>query len=339
MRLNFETSTVLHVTLLPVSQCGLQHNTEQLQQFPTLYRDTRDFIHNISALKAWPEHYFVRFDIEEFFMSGDPEILACDAAGLSEQGPRKRLLCEVDRFLLTHSFVASRRHPERLWRVQKKSRMGMKNSGELSDAAFAFLVERRCLKLDTLKPFTIDLYGRFKDDIISVARNRALTKHYKIKVEEISDIPVKFLEVRVWKDGSRFVTSPEFKPTKSVATIGSRQRSFSSLRHTSWSAARLTRSRALSGNPSIFQKANQELIGGFISHFAPESVITNLKRTDGLAAVRRGTERDGMWLVVGFHTVICRTMRRAIASFQASKEMQECYEWAFDAKCARTRIS
>ena len=26
----------------------------------------------------------MRLDIEEFFMSGDPEILACDAAGLSE---------------------------------------------------------------------------------------------------------------------------------------------------------------------------------------------------------------------------------------------------------------
>ena len=76
---------------------------------------TRDFIHNISALKALPEHYFVRLDIEEFFMSGDPEILACDAAGLSGEGPRKRPLRGVDLFLLTHQFVASKRHPERLW--------------------------------------------------------------------------------------------------------------------------------------------------------------------------------------------------------------------------------
>ena len=43
-----------------------QHR-EQLQRFPTLYRDTRDFIHNISALEALPEHYFVRLDREEFF--------------------------------------------------------------------------------------------------------------------------------------------------------------------------------------------------------------------------------------------------------------------------------
>ena len=32
-----------------------QHR-EQLRQFPTLYCDTRDFLHNISALKALPEH-------------------------------------------------------------------------------------------------------------------------------------------------------------------------------------------------------------------------------------------------------------------------------------------
>ena len=46
-------------------------------------------------------------------MSGDPEILASDAAGLSEEGPRKRLLREVDRFLLTDQFATSKRHPER----------------------------------------------------------------------------------------------------------------------------------------------------------------------------------------------------------------------------------
>ena len=32
-------------------------------------------------------------------MSGDLDTLACDAAGLSDEGPRKRLLREVDLFL------------------------------------------------------------------------------------------------------------------------------------------------------------------------------------------------------------------------------------------------
>ena len=77
----------------------------------------------------------------------------------------------------------------------------------------------------------IDLYGRFKDDIIIVARDRALTKHfvrgikhrskyYKIKVEEVCDTSTKFLEVRVMKEGSRFITLPEFKPTSLWQPLG-----------------------------------------------------------------------------------------------------------------------
>ena len=197
--------------------------------------------------------------------------------------------------------------------------------------------------------FAIDLYGRFKDDIIIVARNRALTKHfvwdmkhrskyYKIKVEEVSDISVKFLEVRERKEGSRFITGPEFKPTSLWQPLGS-DSAHAPHFHTSWPAARLTMSRALSGNPSIFQKAKQELISRFISHFAQESVIKNLKHTDGLAAIRRASECDGMWLVVGFHPVLYRSLRLAISRFQTSREMQECYEWAFNAKCSRIRIA
>ena len=129
-------------------------------------------------------------------MSGDPEILACDAAGLSEEGPGKRPRREVDRSRLTHQFVASRRHPERLWRVQKGSGMVMQNSGELSDAAIAFLVERWCPRPDTLSAFSIDMYGRFKDDIIIVARNRALTKHVVVWSTKRRS---KYYKIKKWK--------------------------------------------------------------------------------------------------------------------------------------------
>ena len=143
----------------------------------------------------------------------------------------------------------------------------------------------------------------------------------------------------MWKDGSRFVTGPELNPTGLCQPLGA-DSAHAPHCHTSWPAARLTISRALSGNPSIFQKAKQELINRFISHFAPESVITNLERTDGLAAVRRGTERDGLWLVVAFHPVIYRTLRRAIANFSGlERDAGHCYEWACDAKCPRIRIA
>ena len=141
----------------------------------------------------------------------------------------------------------------------------MKNSGGFSDAAFAFMVERWCLRPDTLNAFSIDLRGRFKDDIIIVARNRALTKHfvwgmkrrnkyYKIEVGEISDVSVNFLEVRVWTAGSRFVTLTEFKPTSLWQPLGA-DSAHAPHCHMSWPAARLTMSRALSRDPSTFQKA------------------------------------------------------------------------------------
>ena len=220
--------------------------------------------------------------------------------------------------------------------------MGMKNSGEVSDAAFAFLVERWCVSPDTMNVFSIDLYGRFKDDIIIVAKNRALTKHFvwgmkhrskyhKIKVEEISDITVKFLDVRGWKQGSRFVTGREFKPTSLWQPLGA-DSAHAPHCHTSWPAARITMSRALSGTPGIFQKAKQELINRFTSNF-----FTGAHHRKPLTAIRRGSKFDGMWLVVGFHPMVYRNLRRAIVRFQASREMQECYEWAFSTKCPRIR--
>ena len=113
------------------------------------------------------------------------------------------------------------------------------------------------------------------------------------------DISVKFLEVRVWKDCSRFVTGPEFKPSSLWQSLGADSADAPHC-HTSWPAARLTMSRALSGTPAIFQKAKQELINRFISHFAPESIIDNLGQIDGLAAIRRGSKFHGMWLCCWF---------------------------------------
>ena len=57
----------------------------------------------MSELKALPERCFVHLDIGESFMSGEPEVLALDAAGLSMEGPRKRQNQDVGSFLLENS--------------------------------------------------------------------------------------------------------------------------------------------------------------------------------------------------------------------------------------------
>ena len=79
---------------------------------------------------------------------------------------------------IEYQFVTTNRPPDRLGRVKKGAGMGMKNSGELSCASFAKLVETWCLLPEVPTAFCIDLYGRLKDDMIVVARDRKLTKHY-----------------------------------------------------------------------------------------------------------------------------------------------------------------
>ena len=134
-------------------------------------KDTRDSIQQISERKASLEHYFVRLDIGKFIMSDESEFLAVDAVSLSDEGPRKRLIHDVDRFFLEYQFVTTNRHPDKLWHVKKGSGMGMKNSGELSDAV-SKLVESWFLLLEVVSAFSSDLCGRFKDDIHIVDRDR-----------------------------------------------------------------------------------------------------------------------------------------------------------------------
>ena len=78
----WEAPSIVKLSIIQNTSVGLLHKRRrpmcgrermwalsrwQLKQFPTLYRDTRDFIQNISYLKALLEDYFVRLDIEEFF--------------------------------------------------------------------------------------------------------------------------------------------------------------------------------------------------------------------------------------------------------------------------------
>ena len=78
--------------------------------FKNLHKDTCHFIQQISELKALPE-----------CMSGEPEVLAVGAAGLSNKDQEKRLIYDVDRFLREYQLVTTERHPDRLWRVKRGS--------------------------------------------------------------------------------------------------------------------------------------------------------------------------------------------------------------------------
>ena len=98
-------------------------------------------------------------------------------------------------------------------------------------------------------------------------------KYNEVKVANISRVTVTFLEVGVWKEGSRFVTPPEFKPTSPWQPLGYDSAHAPHCRHHHVSRSAIS--------PIMFMRAKSELIKRFREHFAPESAATILQNTDG----------------------------------------------------------
>ena len=117
--------------------------------------------------------------------------------------------------------------PERLWKVEEGSAMGLAHSGDLCDAALDSLAESWSTDPVVLREHDVRLYVRFRDNIFFIGSDRRLSvsyvhelrrkaKFFHIIVECPSDSEVQFLEVKVWKSGARYHTVPCPKPTSSA---------------------------------------------------------------------------------------------------------------------------
>ena len=95
----------------------------------------------ISTKCAKPDETLYRLDTREFFMSGrHPELIEAGIANLPE-GRRRDCLRRVLEFLLDNQYVKSSALPERMWRVEEESGVGLVHSGDLCDVALDSLTE------------------------------------------------------------------------------------------------------------------------------------------------------------------------------------------------------
>ena len=189
-----------------------------------LLKDTRQFVTLMSTKCAKPDETLYRLDAKEFFMSGrHPELIEAGIANLQE-GRRRDCLRKVLEFLLDNQYVKSGALPERLWKVEEDSGMGLVHSGDLCDAALDSLAESWSTDPVVLREHGVRLYVRLRDDIFFIGSDRRLSvsyvqelrrkaKFFHIIAECPSDREVQFLEVKVWKSGARYHTVPCPKPT------------------------------------------------------------------------------------------------------------------------------
>ena len=188
-----------------------------------LLKDTRQFVKLTCTKCAKPDETLYRLDAKEFFMSGrHQELIKAGIANLPE-GRRRDCLRKVLEFLLDNQYVKYGALPERLWKVEEGSGMGLAHFGELCDAALGSLVESWSTDPVVLREHGVRLYVRFRDDIFFIGSDRRLSvsyvqelrrkaKFFHIIAESPSDSEVQFLEVTVWKSGARYHTVPCPKP-------------------------------------------------------------------------------------------------------------------------------
>jgi len=100
---------------------------------------------------------FVKIDIKDYLMSGTREELREHGSRLLDVEGRLVGKRVID-LLLTYQFVKSDHLPHRVWQVCVGTGMGLKFSGELSDAAFFTMAEEWMLA----EPGKLETFGVLK---------------------------------------------------------------------------------------------------------------------------------------------------------------------------------
>ena len=268
----------------------------ELEKLDHLVKDSRELVQKLSKLEATSNCYFMKLDIKDFFMSGNPVNLTDDASKLLPRGARKALVSRALLHILSCQFVTSKQQElqGRVWQVQQGTGMGLKHSGETADAALAVKSEiNYACKRAVMEAHNILAFFRFRDDVLLIAsdkNNRSLTRKYvkryielsdyfRVLCEEVSSTKITMLDIEVSIRGNKFITAPTWKPTSlgiPLCTSSAHPKKV----HEGWPIALIRRLGPLSSNLQNALRAKKLLVERFCQHLASEQVIATMKSTD-----------------------------------------------------------
>jgi len=282
---------------------------------------TRKFSNNVTLVKA---------DIKEFYMSGTHSFLASSVCKMVD-GPLKELVGDVIYFLLYYQFLEDQ-GSGKLFQVEVGSGMGAPHSGSVSDLAFMVLAESNIQNCG-VPDQGIDLYARFRDDILIIAKNppcarrfvrgleQAASSQYCIEVETVSMQGLPMLDTWIYRpetyDGS-LAWKPYIKPTARHVPLGSDSNHHMGI-HRSWPITELQRMHKLSCDPRTSRGYRQEKLARFKHHFMPPSIIQLCESWDPHAGTLQpsGCRQDmvrTIRVIVPFHPVLASGLQQELTT-------------------------
>jgi hypothetical protein len=181
-----------------------------LRSVPCILRDSQHLLTQLKGITVPSRAKLFKFDVKEFFMSGEHRSLVSEVSSLIVSD--RRAFREVLEGILSCQYLMVPGVPGRWWQVQVGSGMGLMISGEISDLAFYSMVESKfVLKAETKSKFDLIYYGRFKDDGLVIlggspdsrreffTEMKRFSRFFKIIVESVSDVSAVMLDVELFK--------------------------------------------------------------------------------------------------------------------------------------------
>lgn len=156
--------------------CGLSAwLVEQLRpltlNLPSLLCSSEDFVQDTKRLRADHGYCMYRADVEEFFVSGSPDVLVEGTMAWFPDGTRKDCVSDVLRRLLIQQHVGMSEHDDRVWQAVRGSGVVLKHSSYAADLVFAHLGDQWATRQEVMRAFGIVCHRRLRGDVLSFLRN------------------------------------------------------------------------------------------------------------------------------------------------------------------------
>lgn len=289
------------------------HNT------PHILKNSKHLKKNLDELIVLAKDLLVKIDVKDFFLSGKPGSLA-DICAVAFPAYIRRECKDLLLFLLQNQYVIDHESGA-IRKVVKGSGMGLCFSGEIADLVFLRLSEMRFLD-SSRSSGQIVFYSRFKDDLFSVFRGDksqclqwfheleiSCQSVFKLKLEEINESSVDFLDVTLfkgprWRRSSHLDVRPFFKPSQRGAILSSCSSHPYSV-HKSWPLCRFLDYEALSSSPHYAIAAKRVFLNKMRRQDPSHPALPVL-----LAALvpschsRTVSSQLGSWIVLPYHPAL-----------------------------------
>ncbi len=215
--------------------------------------------------------------------------------------------------------------PDAAWRVKIGTGMGLTFSGDLSDITFYFLSEHLFMtSLEVQRRFNIEIYVRFKDDLLFIAHPsesdpdlmlnfveevRRRSRDFRLKCEGISCASMSYLDLMLSFStvGDRVIVKwgPYSKPT-SLNRLLSHRSSHPLQIHVSWPFNELRRLARQCRGFVQYSRVREQFVDRFRQTYAPSALVRQLSTFCPPIGrhshqYRNRTDQNVLWLVLPFH--------------------------------------